>query len=177
MPTSVPTPSTDPGAPAVAGAPALAGDPAQAHDVAETLRARGMRMTPQRERVLRAVERLGHATPDAVAEAVDADDGPPLSLSTVYRNLEALERIGAVSHTHLDHRAPSYHLATHANHLHLVCLGCGAVSEAPVAIADAFARAIVDGAGFVVDVRHMAVHGWCARCEGDEVATAGKEIR
>lgn len=137
--------------------------------VAETLRARGMRMTPQRERVLAAVGSLGHATPDAVAEAVDRDGGPPLSLSTVYRNLEALERVGAVSHTHLEHRAPSYHLATHANHLHLVCLGCGAVSELPVRLVDGFARAVMERADFVVDVRHMAVHGWCAACEKEEL--------
>lgn len=136
--------------------------------VAETLRARGMRMTPQRERVLAAVGALGHATPDAVAEAIDADGGPPLSLSTVYRNLEALERVGAVSHTHLEHRAPSYHLATHANHLHLVCLSCGAVREAPVHVADAFAKTVVQDSGFVVDVRHMAVHGWCGACEKED---------
>ena len=125
-------------------------------------------MTPQRERVLAVVEALGHATPDAVADAVDADGGPPLSLSTIYRNLEALERVGAVSHTHLDHRAPSYHLATHANHVHLVCVGCGAVSEAPVGVADAFAATVMELSRFVVDVRHMAVHGWCEACEKEE---------
>lgn len=137
-------------------------------DVAEAIRARGMRMTPQRERVLTAVGALGHATPDAVAAAIDKDGGPPLSLSTVYRNLEALERVGAVSHTHLDHRSPSYHLATHANHLHLVCLGCGSVSEAPVRMADSFAHTVMRESAFVVDVRHMAVHGWCAACEKEE---------
>lgn len=140
-----------------------------AAEVADALRARGMRMTPQRERVLAAVGALGHATPDAVAESIDADGGPPLSLSTVYRNLEALERVGAVSHTHLEHRAPSYHLATHANHLHLVCLGCGAVSEAPVQVADSFASTLMRETAFVVDVRHMAVHGWCAACEKEEL--------
>ena len=37
-----------------------------------TLRSRGYRLTPQRELVLRAVERLGHATPDEVlTEIVD----------------------------------------------------------------------------------------------------------
>ncbi len=141
-----------------------------AHEVAATLRARGMRMTPQRERVLRALDRLGHATPDAVAATVDRDGGPALSLSTIYRNLEALERIGAVSHTHLEHRAPSYHLATHANHVHLVCLGCGSVGEADVAVADDFASAVSARSGFVVDVRHMALYGWCAGCDADDEA-------
>lgn len=162
-------PRTAPGSSGQGAGPGSPGTPPErARDVAEDLRARGMRMTPQRERVLAAVGALGHATPDAVAEAIEADAGPPLSLSTVYRNLEALERIGAVSHTHLEHRAPSYHLATHANHLHLVCLGCGAVSEASVRVAHTFARTLMDESGFVVDVRHMAVHGWCGACEKEE---------
>lgn len=122
-------------------------------------------MTPQRERVLAAVRRLEHATPDAVAEEVDRDAGAPLSLSTVYRNLEALEQAGIVSHTYLDQRTPSYHMTAHADHLHLICLGCGKVSDAPVELADGLARALMDVVGFVADVRHLAVHGWCAACD------------
>ena len=81
-----------------------------------------MRMTPQRRRVIAAVEELGHATPDALAATVARDGGAALPLSTIYRNLEALEDLGVVTHTHLDHRSPTYHLAEHADHLHLVCL-------------------------------------------------------
>lgn len=134
-------------------------------DVGPALRALGMRMTPQRERVLAAVRRLGHATPDAVAEEVDRDAGAPLSLSTVYRNLEALEQVGIVSHSYLDQRTPSYHLTAHADHLHLICLGCGQVSDAPVGLADGLAQRLLDAVGFVADVRHLAVHGWCAACD------------
>jgi len=35
-------------------------------DFAERLRSSGKRLTPQRELILRAVDRLGHATPDEV---------------------------------------------------------------------------------------------------------------
>src|SRR4051812_42026898 len=80
-------------------------------DIVATLRARGMRMTPQRRRVIAAVEELGHATPDALAATVARDGGAALPLSTIYRNLEALEDLGVVTHTHLDHRSPTYHLA------------------------------------------------------------------
>lgn len=137
--------------------------------VGETLRARGMRMTPQRSRILEAIGRLGHVTPEALVEAVDADGGAPLSPSTVYRTLEALERVGVVSHSHLDHRAPTYHLSVHANHVHLVCLGCGAVLAVDVALADGFVAGVAERHGFVADVRHMAIHGWCAICQaGDD---------
>lgn len=126
-------------------------------------------MTAQRERVLEAVRQAGHATPDEVFESVRGDGGAHLSLSTVYRNLDVLERVGLISHTHLEHRAPTYHLADHANHVHLVCKGCGQIGEAPVRVADRFAAEVSDGTGFVVDARHMTVHGWCGACgSGDD---------
>jgi len=123
-----------------------------------------MRLTRQRERIIDAVRGLGHATPDGLAAAVARDGGPALSLSTIYRNLEALEVVGVVSHTHLDHRSPTYHLADHADHLHLVCLSCGAVIESTVTMADPFVGNLLTGYGFVADVKHLAIHGWCAAC-------------
>jgi Fur family ferric uptake transcriptional regulator len=123
-----------------------------------------MRLTPQRGRIIDAVRALGHATPDGLAEAVSRDGGPALSLSTIYRNLGALEEVGVVSHTHLDHRSPTYHLSDHADHVHLVCLTCGTVLESAVAAADPFVGNLLTRHGFVADVTHMAIHGWCAAC-------------
>ena len=133
-------------------------------DLGAALRARGMRLTPQRRRIVDALTTLEHGTPDAVAAQVAEDGGPALPLSTIYRGLDALEELGIVSHTHLDHRAPTYHLADHATHIHLVCLGCGTVSEAPIAMAAEFAGNVRDATGFDPDVTHMAIHGWCATC-------------
>jgi len=123
-----------------------------------------MRLTPQRRRIVDALTSLEHGTPDAVAATVAEDGGAALPLSTIYRGLDALEELGIVSHTHLDHRAPTYHLADHATHIHLVCLGCGTVSEAPIATAADFAGNVRDATGFDPDVTHMAIHGWCASC-------------
>ena len=133
-------------------------------DLGAALRARGMRLTPQRRRIVDALTSLEHGTPDAVAAKVTEDGGAALPLSTIYRGLDALEELGIVSHTHLDHRASTYHLADHATHIHLVCLGCGTVSEAPIATAAEFAGNVRDATGFDPDVTHMAIHGWCASC-------------
>ena len=127
-----------------------------------------MRLTPQRERIIDAVRALGHATPDGLAAAVARDGGPALSLSTIYRNLDALEQVGVVSHTHLDHRSPTYHLADHADHVHLVCLTCGTVIECEVEAADPFVGNLLSRHGFVADMKHMAVHGWCAACSAQD---------
>ncbi|MFQ6171480.1 Fur family transcriptional regulator [Oryzobacter sp. R7] len=133
-------------------------------DLGERLRAQGKRLTSQRERVLAAVGRLGHGTPEEVAEAVCADGGPSVPASTVYRALDALQELGLVGHTHVDHRAPSYHLADHATHLHLVCRGCGWVGEVPLDVADELVSRVDERLGFAADISHAAVHGLCRTC-------------
>ena len=98
------------------------------------LREKGLRLTPQRELVLNAVRELGHATPEEVAEKV-RQTHPGINLSTVYRNLETLENVGLVQHTHLGHGGATYHAAAELTHLHLVCGKCGEVGDAPIDVA------------------------------------------
>ncbi|MGV1007137.1 MAG: Fur family transcriptional regulator [Dermatophilaceae bacterium] len=133
-------------------------------ELVEALRSRGMRLTAQRRRIVGALAGLEHGTPDAIATAVAADGGPALPLSTIYRGLDALEELGLVSHTHLDHKAPAYHLARHADHIHLVCVGCHAIDELPVQAALDFVARVQAERGFRADVTHLAIHGWCADC-------------
>jgi len=142
--------------------------PRDPESLARMLRSRGLRMTPQRGRILEAVADLGHATPEAVAESVRASCDPAPSLSTVYRTLETLEELGVLSHTHLDHGPPSYHLAAHADHIHLVCVECGAVQEDSMDVVEPLAQRMRERHGFVVDPRHLTMHGLCARCAAEE---------
>jgi Fur family ferric uptake transcriptional regulator len=76
--------------------------------------------------------------------------------------------VGVVSHTHLDHRSPAYHLADHADHVRLVCLSCGTVIESAAATADPFVGNLLTRHGFVADVKHMAIQGWCTACSVQE---------
>ena len=94
-----------------------------------TLHERGLRMTPQRQLVLDAVRDLGHATPEQVCAQVQRA-APAVNITTVYRSLDLLERLGLVRHTHLGHGAPNYSVHEH-EHVHLVCHGCGKVTEVP----------------------------------------------
>jgi Fur family transcriptional regulator, ferric uptake regulator len=134
------------------------------HGVEDDLRRAGLRLTAPRRRVLAALARRGHATPEEVAGEVSGDGGGRLPASTIYRNLESLASAGVVRHSHLDHGAPSYHLAEHGDHLHLVCRGCGTVLEADPALAADLAAGLRALHGFAADVTHMAIHGHCERC-------------
>ena len=132
--------------------------PVTGPDLAERLHSRGLRVTPQRARVLEAVRNLGHATPEEIFEAV-----PEVDLTTVYRTLELLEELGLVRHTHLDHGAPAFRPAED-DHVHVVCHDCGAVVDAPAALADDLERRLRDERGFWLDRAHLTIFGRCAGC-------------
>lgn len=127
-----------------------------------TLHERGLRMTPQRQLVLDAVAELGHATPERICAAVRRF-APAVNITTVYRTLDLLERLGVIRHTHLGHGAPSYSVREH-EHVHLVCHWCGEVSEAPVALLEELRRQLRARAGFQLDASHVALSGACAAC-------------
>lgn len=133
-------------------------------DPGEVLRRHGLRMTDQRRRVLAVLTGRSHLTPDVIASVVAEDGGPALPPSTIYRTLEALEEVGLVAHTHLDHRAPTYHLAGRHGHLHLVCRSCARILEVDPALASAMVQQVRSEVGFVADPTHMAIHGHCASC-------------
>jgi Fe2+ or Zn2+ uptake regulation protein len=135
-------------------------------EVLSLLRSAGDRVTTPRRLLVRSLfEAGGHRTAEELAAEIQAR-APDVSISTVYRNLEELERLGVVTHSHLGHGPASYHLAS-ATHGHLVCQKC----DAHVEIAEGFftdlrRRAIAEF-GFAIDPHHFAVIGLCAACQAE----------
>lgn len=127
------------------------------------LRARGYRMTPQRQLVLDAIRALEHATPEDVYAHL-RQASPGVNLSTVYRTLELLEEIGMASHTHLDHGAPTYHSHDKPEHVHLVCRSCKTVQEVAPKLVGSLVDTLRDKRGFETDVAHLTVFGICEEC-------------
>ena len=127
------------------------------------LRRGGYRITPQRQLVLEAVDRLRHGTPEAIlAEVQRTASG--VNLSTIYRNLEVLEEVGLVSHAHIGHGAPTYHAVDDHVHIHLVCDKCEKVQSIDASIAEDFLDELRRSTGFVTDVSHVSLHGMCSDC-------------
>ena len=134
-----------------------------AGDLASRLRESGLRLTPQRELILRAVEELGHATPDEVLAQVRTH-ASSVNASTVYRTLEVLEELGLVRHTHLSDRAPTYHSTREPEHFHVVCRRCGVVRSVEPEVAATLVETLEREHGFVPDLGHLALFGVCAAC-------------
>jgi Fur family transcriptional regulator, ferric uptake regulator len=133
-------------------------------DWREKLRGSGYRLTPQRELILRAVETLGHATPDEVLAKV-REQSSAVNVSTVYRTLEVLEELGLVRHAHLSDRAPTYHSVTGYEHFHLVCRNCHRIVSVDPDVLEPLNDRLQELHGFVVDVGHLTIFGRCGSCE------------
>ncbi len=121
-------------------------------------------MTTARRQLLEALfDAPPHATAEDLALAVQARS-PDVHISTIYRNLDELERVGVIVHTHLGHGPASYHLAS-SPHGHLVCETCGVTIEAPEELFGSLSRSARERFGFRIDPRHFAVLGRCRDCE------------
>jgi Fur family transcriptional regulator, ferric uptake regulator len=127
------------------------------------LRSRGSRVTSSRRILLEVLFAAdGHMSAEELAEAVQKR-APDVHLSTIYRNLEELEHLGVISHSHLGHGPSSYLLASHA-HAHFICADCGKMIEAPEAMFRGLARSARTNLGFSIDPKHFAILGRCAEC-------------
>jgi Fur family ferric uptake transcriptional regulator len=136
-------------------------------ELASRLHSLGYRLTPQRQLVLQAVEKLGHATPDEILAEVQ-QHASAVNVSTIYRTLEVLEELGLVRHAHLSDRAPTYHSVTDHEHFHLVCRNCHRVISVDPEVVAPLAGRLREEQGFVIDVGHLAIFGECVECEDQD---------
>ena len=131
------------------------------------LRTAGFRITPQRQLVLEAVTNLRHATPEEILTEVQVT-ASGVNLSTVYRTLEVLEQVGLVTHAHIGHGAPTYHVVDDTPHIHLVCSRCRKVESIDGDTFVKYANNLESENGFVVNISHVALHGLCKKCANEE---------
>ncbi|MBB5788818.1 Fur family transcriptional regulator [Jiangella mangrovi] len=145
------------------------------------LRGFGLRSTPQRLAIIKALSEAhdaGHADGGAhltVPEIHDALDaaGMHIELSTIYRTVATLVEHGVLHAIAYVDRPASYGLAGIAHH-HAVCVRCGTVYEiSSTALADAM-RAIEDVTGFLPDDLRVTAHGTCVDCR-NQPAAAGED--
>jgi len=146
-------------------APQVSPGRAAVEEILDRLRLSGGRITTARRLVVETLlESPHHQTAEEISAQVQAK-APDVHISTVYRNLDELEKLGVISHVHLGHGPAVYHLSDE-DHGHLVCSGCGWVTEAPRQAFSGLARALKAHFGFELDTQHFAVQGVCSRCGG-----------
>jgi Fur family transcriptional regulator, stress-responsive regulator len=133
-------------------------------ELSTALRERGMRVTPQRVVLHRALLELDrHVTADELLDAV-ADRLPNVALPTIYATLELLEELGMVRRvqragtTLFDPRVQPHH--------HLVCTVCGSMEDLDADLDTTKLERAATAQGFEHERIEAVVHGRCASCRG-----------
>jgi len=121
-------------------------------------------LTPQRMMVLAAIEKSDHHISAEEIYAQVVTKYPHFNISTVYRTLELLHRLGLVTETDLGGGRVRYHPADKGHHHHLVCQECGRVIDLDESVMDHLKLVLRRDYNFEPDIRHMAFFGTCADC-------------
>ena len=136
----------------------------QFRDIAGELSKQGYRMTPQRMMILAAIENSDdHISAEEIYSQVVAKY-PNVNISTVYRTLELLERLGLVTETDLGGGRVRYHPVEKGQHHHLVCRECGAIIDLDESLLAPLKDALLREHRFIADLRHLAILGRCMNC-------------
>ena len=124
----------------------------------------GYRLTPQRIMVLSAIEDSdNHISAEEIYAQIVAKY-PQVNISTVYRTLELLKRLGLVTETDLGGGRVRYHSAEKGHHHHLVCQECGAIIDLDESLLSSLKDTLLREYKFIADLRHLAVFGRCVNC-------------
>jgi|LakMenEpi03Aug12_release.lakeMendotaPanAssembly.Ray.scaffolds.fasta_scaffold320186_2 Fe2+ or Zn2+ uptake regulation protein len=138
-------------------------------DFAEQLRAADLRVTRPRLAVLMAVQSHPHADTDTIHTAVRGEH-PEVSRQAVYDVLAALTSAGLVRRIQPSGSVARYEARVGDNHHHVVCRGCGSISDIDCQVGDAPCLTPFsgdDGAvleGFVLDEAEVIYWGSCPGC-------------
>ena len=129
----------------------------------QQLRSAGLRVTRPRLAVLDVLATHPHADADTVVTAA-RDAHPSLSPQAVYGVLKALVDGGLARRIEPAGAPALFELRVGDNHHHLVCRGCGLVTDVDCAVGDAPCLTPSDAAGFVVDEAEVVFWGLCPQC-------------
>ena len=126
--------------------------------------AAGARGTSQRALILEIIrQREEHLDADEIYRHARAVQ-PRLSMSTVYRTLQTLKKLGLVDEVHIDDTHHHYEAKQAAEHHHLVCLGCGRVIEFNYPLARQIKKVVPDARGFEFVSTELRAMGYCSQC-------------
>ena len=124
----------------------------------------GYRLTPQRLMILSAIEDTdSHISAEEIYTQVVAKY-PNVNISTVYRTLELLKRLGLVTETDMGGGRVRYHPVDKGHHHHLVCQECGAITDLDESMLVSLKNTLLQDYKFVADLKHLAIFGRCVKC-------------
>ncbi|WP_026894419.1 Fur family transcriptional regulator [Clostridiisalibacter paucivorans] len=137
-------------------------------DLEQKLKDNGYKTTKQRRAILQVLY-------ENVQRFISAEDiynktkekFNTTNFSTVYRNLEILERLGIIHKTNIEDGISVYELICHReHHHHIICKKCGKTEIIDFCPFENIEH-ILDDKGFEATEHKFEVYGYCSKCKSD----------
>lgn len=142
-------------------------------EILERLRLDGSRVTSSRVAVVSAlVDGSSHHVTAVDLLQTLRRERPDFQESTVYRTLDRLVEVGAVTRIEVDGGPSVFHLADSAHH-HVVCDRCGRVVGVDASLLEPVARRLRRDHGFVLRSDAVTLPGRCVDCGNDRPPDVG----
>ena len=136
-------------------------------DDRKALNVTGIRATSQRAIVLEVIRHgQGHLDADEIYRQARMNQ-PHISLSTVYRTLQAFKKLGLVDELHFDETHHRYEIKPASEHQHLMCLGCGKIVEFECPLSAKMKEDIARENDFEVTGVEVRMTGYYSQCRQD----------
>ncbi len=124
----------------------------------------GLRNTTQRALIMDIIRQgRGHLDADEVYNKAKIKQ-PRLSLSTVYRTLQKLKKLGLIEELHFTEAHHHYEIKPHIHHHHLECLGCGRIIEFKYPLARLVKKNVPESRDFDITGSEVRMTGYCPTC-------------
>ncbi|MHA6260298.1 peroxide-responsive transcriptional repressor PerR [Sporosarcina sp. CAU 1771] len=132
-------------------------------DALDTLKSRGVRITPQRHAILEyLVSTKSHPTADEIYKAL-ASEFPNMSVATVYNNLRVFRGASLIKELTYGDASSRFDFVTH-HHYHIICDDCGTIVDFHYPGLDEVEHLASHVTGFKVNTHRMEVYGTCPTC-------------
>ncbi|HAT56820.1 MAG TPA: transcriptional repressor [Veillonellaceae bacterium] len=127
------------------------------------------KFTNQRQIVLQAFldSKENHMSAEDIYEMV-RDENPDIGLATVYRSLELFTDLELLKKLDFGDGRSRYELNDHNlahSHHHLICLGCGKVTEFSYDFVDEIKDQVRRDSGFDIVDYQLKFYGYCQECQ------------
>ncbi len=135
----------------------------------EKLKETGFKITPQRRAIIEILLKNDseHLSSEEIYDLVRIDC-PEIGLATVYRTMQLLDEIGAISKLNLDDGCIRYELNLNEedahHHHHLICKSCGKIIEVKEDLLDTIEEEIQNLYKFNILNHDVKFYGTCDNC-------------
>ena len=132
-------------------------------EVAQILREKGLKVTPQRIAVYNMLcNSMEHPNAEMIYKTLEPTN-PTMSLATVYKTLDFFKQLGLVNELNVGEPSSRYDAVVQC-HPHTVCKVCGRVEDLHLEALTEVAKKLAPDLDFDIECEQLILYGTCKDC-------------